>query len=358
MVNTISHLGVGLLIALALGFKGKKRWTIAFLSILPDLDFIPHMIFFVINESLSHAARNQLFYFLGHREFMHSLLFISLVTLFLWFRTKDRLLTAGGFAAIMSHFYMDYVTSWKMRPLYPFSTDSSILGSIYFFDPLLNLLPLLPLFIVLVDEMKNRGKWEGKFNGFCAYVRRNDDKLYAALIFALTLWLAVAPIAKVLVVQHISEAEGAEISYQNSYPASAGRFLSAYSFNDTHYRIMETTYWGGIERSSFVEKISVSGNVQEGLLYAAKTEELYHSGVPVEIDYPVYNVSEENGSITVVLTDARNPYVNLWAYFETVYRFVFDEESGEYEVYASVRGEEEERLAENWFEREIVKLIS
>jgi inner membrane protein len=358
MVNTISHLGVGLLIALALGFKGKKRWVIAFLSILPDLDFIPHMIFFAVSGILSHATRNQLFYIMGHREFMHSFLFISLVTLLLWFRTKDRLLTAGGFAALIAHFYMDYVTSWKMRPLYPFSTDSSILGAIYFFDPLLNLLPLLPLFIVLVHEMKNRGKWNEKFNGFCAYVRRNDDKLYAALIFVLTLWLAIAPVAKVLVVQHISEAEGVEISYQNSYPASFGSFLSAYSFNDTHYRVLETTYWGGIERSTFVEKISVSGDVPDASLFAAKTEKLYYSGIPQDIDYPVYNVSENNGSVTVVMNDARNPYVRYWAYFETVYRFVFDEESGEYEVYASVHGEEEEKLAENWFEREIVKLIS
>ncbi|MCQ1537229.1 metal-dependent hydrolase [Methanosarcina sp. KYL-1] len=358
MVNTVSHLGVGLLIALALGFKGNKRWTIAFLSILPDLDFIPHMVFFFISDSLSHAARNQLFYILGHREFMHSLLFISLVTLLLWFRTKDRLLTAGGFAALISHFYMDYATSWKMRPLYPFSTDSSILGAIYFFDPLLNLLPLLPLFIVLVDEMKNRGRWEGKFKGFCTYVRRNDNKLYAALIFVLMLWFAVAPIAKVLVVHHISEAEGAEISYQNTYPASAGRFLSAYSYNDTHYRILETTYWGGIERSGFVEKMSVSGDVPEASEYAAKTEKLYLSGVPLEIDYPVYNVSGENGSVTVVLSDARNPYIRYWAYFETVYRFVFYEDSEEYEVYASVHGEEEERLADNWFERELVKLFA
>ena len=35
-------------------------------------------------------------------------------------------------------------------------------------------------------------------------------------------------------------------------------------------------------------------------------------------DYPVYNVSENNGSVTVVLNDARNPYVRYWAYFETV----------------------------------------
>ncbi|WP_269851275.1 metal-dependent hydrolase [Methanosarcina horonobensis] len=49
---------------------------------------------------------------------MHSILFILLVTLFIWLRTKDRLFTAAGFAAILSHSYLDYATSWKMRPLY------------------------------------------------------------------------------------------------------------------------------------------------------------------------------------------------------------------------------------------------
>src|SRR5690554_6420947 len=112
MVNTLSHLGVGLLIALALGFKGKKRNVVAFLSILPDLDFIPYTLFFLLSSSVSHETRTHLFYFLGHREFMHSILFIFLVTLFIWLRTKDRLFTAAGFAAILSHSYLDYATSW------------------------------------------------------------------------------------------------------------------------------------------------------------------------------------------------------------------------------------------------------
>lgn len=60
-------------------------------------------------------------------------------------------------------------------------------------------------------------------------------------------------------------------------------------------------------------------------------------------------VDGEIGSVMVVLNDARNRYVRYWAYFETVYWFVFDEKIVGYEVYVSVHGEEEERLAENWF---------
>jgi len=53
----------------------------------------------------------------------------------------------------------------------------------------------------------------------------------------------------------------------------------------------------------------------------------------------VYSVSEENDSVTVTLSDARDPYVKFWAYFKTVYRFIFDTESVEYVVYASMQGE-------------------
>ncbi len=349
MVNTLSHLGIGLLIALALGFKGKKRNILAFLAILPDLDFIPYILFVLVSGSVSHETRNQLFYLLGHREFMHSILFILLVTLFIWLKTKDRLFAAAGFAAIFSHVYLDYATSWKMRPLYPFSTDASIMGAVYFFDPLANILPLLPLFIVLVAYMKSREKWNGKFNNFCAFVTQNRSRFYPALLIVLVVWLAVLPVAKLFLVNYISGAEGAKISYQDTYPSSPGKFLAAYPYNSTHYKIMEVSYWSGIEKSDYIKKVNVTGNVPDASAYAERAGKLYSTAVPQDIDYPAYNVSEENGSVTVVLSDARDPYVEFWAYFKTVYRFVFDTESGEYVAYASMQGEKEKRLEENWF---------
>ncbi len=350
MVNTLSHLGVGLLIALALGFKGKKRNTLAFLAILPDLDFIPYILFAIVSGSVSHETRNQLFYLLGHREFMHSILFILLVVLFIWLKTKDRLFTAAGFAAIFSHSYLDYATSWKMRPLYPFSTDASIMGAIYFFDPLANLIPLIPVFVLLVAFMKNRGKWNGNFNNFCTFVTQNRSKFYFTLLIVLLIWLTVLPVAKLFLVKNISDSEGAKISYQDTYPSSPGKFLAAYPYNSTHYRIMEVSYWSGIEKSDVVEIISVTGHIPDASAYVERVEKLYSTAVPQEIDYPVYTVSEENGSVTVVLSDARDPYVEYWAYFKTVYRFVFDKESGDYVAYASMQEEKEEKLEENWFE--------
>jgi inner membrane protein len=350
MVNTLSHLGIGLLIALALGFKGKKRNIVAFLSILPDMDFLPYVFFAIFSGSVSHETRNQLFYLLGHREFMHSILFILLVTLFIWLWTKDRLFTAAGFAAILSHSYLDYATSWKMRPLYPFSTEASIMGAVYFFDPIANLLPLLPLFIVLVGYEKSRGKWSGKFNNFCTFVTNHRSSLYKTLVVVLLVWLTVLPIAKFFLVKQISEEEGARISYQNTYPSSPGKFLAAYSYNSTHYKIMEISYWSGIERSDYIEKVNSTGGVPYASAYAERVGKLYSTALPQEIDYPVYSVSEDNGSVTVLLSDARDSYVENWAYFRTVYRFVFDERSAEYVAYASEQEDRERRLEGNYFE--------
>ncbi|MDY0129221.1 MAG: metal-dependent hydrolase, partial [Methanosarcina vacuolata] len=139
-------------------------------------------------------------------------------------------------------------------------------------------------------------------------------------------------------------------SYQDTYPSSVGKFISAYSYNSTHYRIMEVSYWSGIERSNYIEKVNVIGAVPDASVYIERTGKLYSTAVPQEIDYPVYSVSEENGSVTVTLSDARDQYVKYWAYFKTVYRFVFEKESEEYIAYASEPGEREKRLDKNWFE--------
>lgn len=350
MVNVISHLGVGFLIALALGLKENKLRVVALLSTLPDLDYVLYSTFIYANDNLSPEVRNQLFYLIGHREFMHSILFIFLITFILWFKTKDWLFTVGGFQSLFFHSYLDYVTSWKMRPFYPFSTDASIMSAAYFFDPLLNLLPLLPPFIVIIVNLSHRGKINGKIKGFCTYISNIDDKLYASLILLLLVWLTFIPVSKALLIKQISWTEEAEISYQNTYPESMNKFLTAYSYNSTHYKVLEISYLSGIEKSLYVEKVSVKGNVSDAAAYVKRAENLYKAGVPQEIDYPVYAISETNGSVTVILSDARNPYIRELAYFKSFYRFVFDRKNGEeYEVYASMHGGQEERLGRNWF---------
>ena len=97
MVNTLSHFGVGFLIALALGLKGNKLKVVAFLSVLPDVDFILYSIFIFASSSLSHETRNQLFYLFWHREFTHSILFIFLVTFLYGLRQRTGSLRLEGF---------------------------------------------------------------------------------------------------------------------------------------------------------------------------------------------------------------------------------------------------------------------
>ncbi|MGB9940048.1 metal-dependent hydrolase [Methanosarcina sp.] len=350
MVNVISHMGVGLLIALALGLKGNKFKVVVLLSVLPDLDFILYSAYVFTNINLSPEDRNQLFYLIGHREFMHSILFILLVTALIWLKTKDRLFTVGGFQSLFFHSYLDYVTSWKMRPLYPFSTDASIMGAVYFFDPLLNLLPLLPPFIVIIGNLSHRRRIKGKVKGFCTFISNIDDKLYASLILLLLVWLTLMPISKALLISNISLSEETEISYQSTYPESMNTFLTAYSYNSTHYKVLKISYLSGIEKSSYVEKVSVEGNVPDSAAYIKRAENLYRAGVSQEIDYPAYSVSESNGTVTVVLSDARSPHLNELAYFKSFYRFVFDRKNEEkYEVYAGMHGGQEEKLGRNWF---------
>jgi inner membrane protein len=277
-----------------------------------------------------------------------------LITFLLWLKTKDRLFAVAGFAAIFSHVYLDYATSWKMRPFYPFSTEDSTMGAIYFFDPLANILPLIPIFILLIRYLKSRGKLQGKFNNLCTFAEKNHQRLYSSILIVLIIWLAILPVAKLFLVNYISELEGSEISYQDTYPSTPGDFITAYPYNSTHYKIMEVNYWSGIKRSDFVEKINtsnVTGNVSDAILYAEKAGTLYSTALPQDVDFPAFSVSDNNSSIIVNLTDSRDLYVKNWAYFDTTYRFVFDIEGGNYTTYASVRGMKEEELPKNYFGR-------
>jgi inner membrane protein len=391
MVNTLSHIGIGLLLAYALGLKGRKRLVLVLLSIVPDLDYFTYSLFTFIGSDVSHEVRKQLFFLMGHREFTHSIFFAFLVALLIWLRTKDRTFTFGGFQAVFLHIFLDYTTIAKMRPFYPFSANESVLRALYPFDPVINIIPLLPVFIVASEYMKNRskrnletrykwnirskGKWplEGKaswslknrdilnrklnelkklsgLNGLQGFVNRHEGKFYASFIIVLLIWTTIFPFAKVLLVNSISREEGVRIGYNDPYPISVGKFLAAYSYDDARYKLMEVSYLSGVEKSFYVEKISVTGNIPDASSYAERAGKLYNNSVPQAIDYPVYSVSEKDGTVIVILSDARNSYVKNWPYFDTVYRFVFDKKSGEYEVYESHYGRGEKKLDKNYFE--------
>ncbi|AEH61035.1 membrane-bound metal-dependent hydrolase [Methanosalsum zhilinae DSM 4017] len=360
MVNSISHFGIGFLIASFLGFKGRERVYLGLIAVIPDLDFIPNIIFFAIEDALTYELRTQLFYLMVHREFMHSLLFILIITSILWFWKKNRLFTFTGFLVLLSHFFLDYATSWKMRPLYPFINEPSTLGSMYFFDPVISVISIIPILIFLLDiKMKNKvdaGKnW---LNKIYTYAKKNERLIYNILVVIFVIWCAVTPFAKYMLVNEVSEIEDAKISYQNTYPVSPASFISAYSFNDSHYKIMEISYHSVIKRSDYVEKITYTDSTYEYLdtdinPYIERAYELYASNPAQQIDYPVYSVMINESSVTVVIGDARSKYVRFWAYFVVEYEFVFDRSYPEGKFVAFFRDQQgnERKAPDSWFRR-------
>jgi inner membrane protein len=352
MVNTLSHLGIGLLIASVAGLNKRQIKIVAFMSILPDLDFILNALFLAINGHLDHQMYNALYYMMGHREFMHSLIFALFVTLYIWYKEKDRMLTLASVAAILSHIYLDYVTSWKMRPFFPFIKETSTIGGIDFFDPVVTIISFIPLFYIMVGrvhESKNNGAFGNGYNsyskvnghirsllqgngGWLTGISKGEHRfLYRKLLVIFVIWCVFNPVAKAFLISDVERTEGHDISYQDSYPISPGIFLSAYEFNETTYKILTSSYWSGIEKEGFVNKCYCDED--SSAQYIQRAQSLYDSSLPGEVDYPVYNVFTYDSNVTVVLSDARNPFALYWAHFKTEYIFVFDTDSENYDVY-------------------------
>ena len=57
------------------------------------------------------------------------------------------------------------------------------------------------------------------------------------------------PVAKIFLIDRISRTEGTEISYNDTYPISTGKFLAAYPADDSRYKLLEISYWAGVERA-------------------------------------------------------------------------------------------------------------
>ncbi len=384
MVNTLSHLGIGLLIASVAGLNSRQVKIVAFMAILPDLDFIANVLLLAIDQNLSHQTYNIFYYLLAHREFMHSVIFVFLMTFYVWYREKNKILTFASGVAIFSHIYLDYVTSWKMRPFFPFVKEASTIGAIDFFDPVVTIISFVPIFYILAEHAKNnrinrnkKNSPENRKNGkdntsysiqniifskvgkitgilknsnnwFAGVSEGKHRSLYRNLLIIFTLWCILNPFTKAMLIGSVEESEGYNISYQDSYPISPGKFLSAYQYNDTHYRILTSDYWSGIEKAAFIpiypdDKDEFSG-------YLTRAKDLYYSSLPGEIDYIVYNVSTSRENVTVILSDARNPFAEYWAYFKVEYIFVFDVDSENYEVYLKRNDRYSNKLPINYFE--------
>ncbi len=332
MVNSLSHAGIGLLIVSLFGLRGRESKLAVLFSILPDLDFIPYVVFMLLEKYLSSDMRNSLFYLMGHREFMHSILFIILVVLLLHIVEKNLRLTIACFLAILSHVYLDYATSWKMRPFFPIIKESSTLGAFDFFDPIVTVVSLIPLFIMLVKYQRNKEKWP-KMDPVYKYLQQNNRTIIVFISCTFLIWCTLAPFTKLVLAEHVSFTEDYDISYQNMAPVSFGNFLGAYSFNETHYKIYEASYWKGIHRSDLIPVNSYDNLTVQNNGYISRAAVLYDSSFPQEIDYPVYNITENSTNAIVTVSDARSAYVKYWAYFNVEYTFIFDKENSSYVVF-------------------------
>jgi inner membrane protein len=136
-----------------------------------------------------------------------------------------------------------------------------------------------------------------------------------------------------MLAEHVSATENYDISYQNMAPISFGKFLGAYSFNDTHYKIFEASYWKGVHRSDLIPVNSYEHVTTENYEYISRVAALYDSSLPQEIDYPVYNITGNSTTAIVTVSDARSVYVKYWAYFKVEYTFIFDKENSGYVVF-------------------------
>jgi len=142
MVATSMHYIIGILIAYFLGYKDNRKYWFGLIAVIPDLDAIIFSVLFLgkkfIGYSLSFLETNQIAVVLfAHRAFSHSLLLLGIVILLLFifkFSHKKILLVTLIWS---SHFALDYLTSWKMFLLLPFSYSSSYIGLVEVFDSML-----------------------------------------------------------------------------------------------------------------------------------------------------------------------------------------------------------------------------
>jgi inner membrane protein len=106
--NSLSHLGVGLLIALTLGFKGKSEmfWVFGYPT---DLDFIPYIVFALVSSSV--AMRYKPAFLPFRSQGIHALNPLHLaVTLLIGLKQKTAY-SQLPLCSIFSHVYLDYATS-------------------------------------------------------------------------------------------------------------------------------------------------------------------------------------------------------------------------------------------------------
>lgn len=159
------HYIVGVLIAWFFGFKDNKKYLMGLWAVAPDIDALLFIGLALVRRlfdlSLGVLETNQILTVLfAHRGVSHSilLLFIVLGILYLFKMDKRILLIIG--TLWVSHLFLDFLTSWKLFLLLPFSYASIYLGLVEIFDSFLVLFTTLIFgFFIGMSLMQKDAKW-------------------------------------------------------------------------------------------------------------------------------------------------------------------------------------------------------
>jgi len=358
MVTAITHFAAGILIAWVFGFKGKKKWGIGILAALPDIDMVTDLLFKIIDNGfyLEHDTRNLLYYILGHRELLHSWLAIIIMTVIIAIWKKDRRYTFAGFLALFSHFLLDFGTTWMTRPFWPFNDYFATLGVMDWLDPVTTLVSFIVLYLFFVEKVAEREKWKGKFLRTQAFLRKRGKRA-ARITFVIlcSYCLAVTPAAKlILVATMVDEPGGISYkTYKNAHPYFFGTYVGAYEHNDTHFYAFKISWWSGMVKSKYVQKVTSEDDISNGSYYIDRARELYDGKVPEEIVYFTYSLTGNSTHVNVTISDARNSVVNFRAmfFFGPIYTFSFDKQTDVFSGYIDqpYKGGVD-KADNNWFE--------
>ena len=157
-MNDAVHYAVGLLLVAACGITGRRRLALALFAIAPDWDALttPLVPLAIDAFDLGHEAGHTLAIALGHGAFSHSLLAVGGVfAIAIAAGLRGRSLLAGGLA-LASHYPLDFVLTWSVWPLLPFSDYGIAWGLVTSGDLVVSALAVLLALPFMIQGWRRR----------------------------------------------------------------------------------------------------------------------------------------------------------------------------------------------------------
>lgn len=140
-MNELAHLGAGVLIATAFGFRGWRAMGLALFAILPDWDALttPFLPWAIETFGLGREAARDLLVVAGHGAFSHSALGVGILFAGAFvFGLRGRALACAA-AGLLSHWLLDLAVAWDVWLWLPFSNEGRSWGFLDLEDPVVTL---------------------------------------------------------------------------------------------------------------------------------------------------------------------------------------------------------------------------